>query len=193
MGYPGNCGRNHRFPDIIALVGGGKYGFLVLDTQPIVQALADITELVAPGSTAVRQRLAEAVGDHDLAEETAPAEVLLAALYDEDGALEQAAMAWCDWGSDPADIRDDLVQLPSCPKVLDWDWVDQFDEDDWDPDDIDSFLRPLAARCGELGVALVMLDIEADGYGLGFVAAEHGDRIAELARIARCDLRVVAP
>ncbi|GAD87317.1 hypothetical protein FEK33_26595 [Nocardia asteroides NBRC 15531] len=165
----------------------------MLDTQPTVQALADIAELVAPGSTVVRRRLAEAVGDHDLGEETAAAEVLLAALYDENGALEQAGMVWCDWGSEPAEIRDDLVQLPSCPGALDWGWVDQFDEDDWDPDDIDSFLRPLAARCRELGVALITLDIEADGYGLGFVPAEHGDRVAELARIARCDLRVVAP
>ncbi|WP_435830177.1 hypothetical protein [Nocardia salmonicida] len=59
-------------------------------------------------------------------------------------------MVYCDWCSVPTEICDYLIELPTCPATLSWDWVEEFDEDDWDPEEIDSFLWPVAARCHEL-------------------------------------------
>ncbi|WP_433600776.1 DUF6630 family protein [Nocardia sp. CA-135953] len=160
------------------------------DMQQIPQALSDIVELVAPGSESTQRRLAEAIAGRELADSWAPSGALMDALYPESGSLHEAGMAYCEMNFDPAMIRDDLVELPACPTALDWDWLNEFD-DDWDPEEIENFLWPLAARCRELGSALIILDAGSDGYGIGFISADHIDRIVELARIANCDLRVV--
>ncbi|MFD3705782.1 hypothetical protein ACFWUP_21800 [Nocardia sp. NPDC058658] len=163
------------------------------NAQRTAQALADIVELVAPGSEPIRHRLAEAVAGLQFAHSWETAGALLDAMYDVDADLSEAGMIYCDWRSEPSEIRDSLVEIPSCPPTLNWEWLDQFDEDEWEPEEIESFLWLLAARCRELGTALIILDVESDGYGLGFVAADRVDRIVELARIATCDLRVVYP
>ncbi|MGY4103594.1 DUF6630 family protein [Nocardia sp. R16R-3T] len=162
------------------------------DTQQIPQALSDIVELIAPGSESTQRRLAEAIADRELADSWAPSGALLEALYPESAGLHEAGMAYCEMNCDPAEIRGYLVELPAYPAALNWDWLDEFD-DDWNPEEIENFLWPLAARCRELGSALIILDAGSDGYGIGFVSANHIDRIVELARIANCDLRVVHP
>lgn len=167
------------------------------DTQPIPQALSEIVELIAPGSKPSQQRLAEeiaAIADRGIARSSDPSSALLGALYPEGpGRLHEAGMTYCDMNCDPAEIRDDLVELPAYPAALDWDWLDEFDDDRWDPDELDNFLWSLAARCRELGSALLILSTGSDGYGIGFVSADHIDRIVELAQIANCDLDVVQP
>lgn len=111
------------------------------------------------------------------------------------GGLYGAGMAYCDCNDTPGMIRDSLIELPACPAAIDWDWVNEFDETDdrWDPEELENFLWPLAARCRELGSALIILDTGSDGYGIGFVSAEHIDRIVKLAQISNCDLSVVHP
>lgn len=164
------------------------------DTQQIPQALSEIVELIAPGSKSSQQRLTEeiaAIADRGTARSSDPSCALFRALYPDGPGLHEAGMTYCDWNSYPAEIREELVELPAYPAALDWDWLDEFD--DWDPEEIDSFLWPLAARCRELGSALLILDTGSDGYGIGFVSADHIDRIVELARIANCDLDVVHP
>ncbi|WP_216906222.1 DUF6630 family protein [Nocardia noduli] len=163
-------------------------------TEQVPQALADIVELFAPGSESIRRRLAEAITtDRERTGSRTAAAILLDALYPDSADLHDAGMVYCDWRSVPTEIRDYLIELPTCPATLSWDWLEEFDEDDWDPEEIDSFLWPLAARCHEMGTALIALDIESDGYGLGFIAADHIDRIVKLAESADCDLRVVHP
>ncbi|WP_216905538.1 DUF6630 family protein [Nocardia noduli] len=162
------------------------------DTQQIPQALAEIVALIAPDSEPILRRMADAIAAVELADR-APTGALLDALYPDGGDLNEAGIVYCDWRSDPAEIRSYLIELPGCPASLNWDWVDDFDEDDWNPEEIESFLWPLAARCRDLATALIILDTGSDGYGLGFVRADHIDRIVELARTAHCDLRVVYP
>lgn len=168
------------------------------DTQQITQALSEIVELIAPGSKPSQARLAEEIASRGIAGTWAPSSALLRALYPDGpdiraaGGLYEAGMAYCDWNCDPAEIRDYLIELPAYPAALDWDWVDEFD-DRWDPEELENFLWPLAARCRELGSALIILDTGSDGYGIGFVSADHIDRILKLAQIADCDLSVVHP
>jgi len=179
-------------------VSDSDYSPRMPDTQQITQALSEIVELIAPGSKPSQRRLAEAIADRGVA---APSSALLRALYPDGpeiraaGGLYEAGMSYCDWNTHPDEIRDSLIQLPSCPAALNWDWVNEFDESDerWDPEEIESFLWPLAARCREVGSALIILDTGSDGYGIGFASADRIDRIVELARIADCDLGVVHP
>ncbi|RZL21850.1 MAG: hypothetical protein EOP31_26585 [Rhodococcus sp. (in: high G+C Gram-positive bacteria)] len=171
------------------------------DTQQITQALSEIVELIAPGAKPSQARLAEEIAGRGIAGTWAPSNALLRALYPDGpdiraaGGLYEAGMAYCDWNCDPAEIRDSLIELPACPAALDWDWLNEFDESDdrWDPEELENFLWPLAARCREIGSALIILDTGSDGYGIGFVSAEHTDRIVKLAQIANCDLSVVHP
>lgn len=91
-------------------------------------------------------------------------------------------------GQDPR-LPDRAARLPSSTELG---LVNEFD-DRWDPEELENFLWPLAARCHELGSALIILDTGSDDYGIGFVSADHTDRIVELAQIANCDLNVVHP
>ncbi|MDV6270828.1 DUF6630 family protein [Rhodococcus globerulus] len=171
------------------------------DTQQITQALSEIVELIAPGSKPSQARLAEEIAGREIADTWAPSNALLRALYPDGpdiraaGGLYEAGIANCDCNDTPGMIRDSLIELPACPAALNWDWVNEFDESDdrWDPEELENFLWPLAARCRELGSALIILDTGSDGYGIGFVSADHIDRIVELAQIADCDLSVVHP
>ncbi|WP_433604870.1 DUF6630 family protein [Prescottella agglutinans] len=163
------------------------------DTQQIPQALSEIVELIAPGSKPSQARLAEEIAGRGVAGTWAPSSALFWALHPEGpGGLHEAGMTSCDWNDTPGMIRESLIELPACPAALNWDWLDEFD-DPWDPEELENFLWPLAARCRELGSALIILDTGSDGYGIGFVSAEHIERIVKLAQIANCELRVVHP
>lgn len=165
------------------------------DTQQITQALSEIVELIAPGSKPSQARLAEEIASCKITDTWAPSNALLWALHPEGTNIREDGMVYCDCNDTPGMIREALIELPTCPAALDWDWVNKFDESDdrWDPEELENFLWPLAARCREIGSALIILDTGSDGYGIGFVSAEHIDRIVELAQIADCDLSVVHP
>lgn len=163
------------------------------DTQQITQALSEIVELIAPGSKPSQVRLAEEIAGREIAGTWAPSSALFWALHPEGtDRLHEAGMTSCDWNDTPGMIREALIELPTCPAALDWDWLDESD-DRWDPEELENFLWPLAARCREIGSALIILDTGSDGYGIGFASADHTDRIMELAQIADFDLNVVHP
>ncbi|GAB2564999.1 DUF6630 family protein [Nocardia heshunensis] len=148
-------------------------------------ALSDLIELFAPGIHEAHEALAEVIADTD-PDWLSPEGVLTDTLY-------RNRLVYCDWKSHPLEIRSYLEELPTCPQALTWGWYEWTDGSDWDPEDLEQFLRPLSEKCLELGVALIGIGIDADGFNLGFLLTEDLDRFSTLACTAGIEARIYRP
>ncbi|MEV6326083.1 hypothetical protein AB0M45_33725 [Nocardia sp. NPDC051787] len=153
-------------------------------------ALTEIVAILAPCSDRAQLSLARALDD--TSKVPTPAEALSDAL---EGTLENdigRVMAGFDWKAEALEIRESLSTLATFPQGFSWEWydwseLDDEDDDLWDPDDRNDFLRSLGRHSFELGFALIGLD-GADWFSLGFVKAEKFQRLQDVARKARTSL-----
>ncbi|MVU77336.1 hypothetical protein GPX89_08760 [Nocardia sp. ET3-3] len=155
-------------------------------------ALAGIVELLAPDLDSARERLEQLLEDAGEEDYFTPEEMLIDSLYgfDEDGEPFRSGLTYCDWKSYPDEIRDWLQDLPAYPQGLAWDWWDWSTVRDWDSSDLQDFLWPLADRCLELGVSLIGIYVDGDGYTLGFLKNDKVERFLELAALAEAQVRI---
>ncbi|MFD6107513.1 hypothetical protein ACFWFQ_33165 [Nocardia salmonicida] len=155
--------------------------------------LLSIVELLAPGIEEVRERLKEALEDADW-DEYSPTDALIDALYDAEAFYDNSSgLAYFDWKANPQELRDDLQQLPTCPRELAWDWYDWTESTKWDPDDLDDFLWPLAERCNELGVAIVSVFVDGDGFTLGFLPVTRLDELRKQSAAVGAQIDIIRP
>ncbi|MGV9408912.1 DUF6630 family protein [Nocardia sp. NPDC003693] len=155
-------------------------------------ALVGIVELLAPEADSARARLEQLLADAEGEDYFTPEEVLVDSLhgFDEDGEPFRSALIYCDWKSYPDEIRDWLRELPTYPPGLTWDWWDWSNVREWDSSDLQDFLWPLADRCLELGVSLIGIYVDGDGYTLGFLNSDKVERFLELATRAEAQVHV---
>ncbi|MCP2288084.1 hypothetical protein ACFYT3_02290 [Nocardia amikacinitolerans] len=99
-------------------------------------------------------------------------------------ALRLDGLVYFDWRDNAEEIRDQLEWLPGFPTGLTWEWYDWSRVENWDPDDRPGFLKQLADRCLERGVALIGVFVNGDGLTLGFLPADRLDRFNDLAAAA---------
>ncbi|MFE3056537.1 hypothetical protein [Nocardia sp. NPDC059239] len=87
-------------------------------------ALFGIVELLAPDADSTRERLEQQLEEVEEENYFTPEEVLIDSLYgfDEDGEPFRSGLTYCNWKSDPNEIRDYLQHLPTYPHGLTWDW-----------------------------------------------------------------------
>ncbi|MFG2447609.1 hypothetical protein ACGFQG_32490 [Nocardia fluminea] len=156
--------------------------------------MLSIVELLAPDpDRAARERLEEVLEDADWDEYT-PTDALIDSLYDsETDDYNSSGLAYFDATADPGEMRDDLQQLPSCPRELAWDWYEWAEGTEWDPDHRDKFLWPLAERCNELGVAIVSVFVDGDGFTLGFLPATRLDELLKQAAAIGAQINIIRP
>ncbi|WP_067687618.1 DUF6630 family protein [Nocardia jejuensis] len=148
-------------------------------------ALFEIVGLLAPDLEKAWARLADALARGG-PEPITPEEALIEALYDEGSGL-----AYCGWEARPSEVRDYLEELPTFPPGLTWEWYKWTAQEAWDPEeDLYEFLWPLADRCLRLGVALVGVLVDGEGYTLGFLPADDLAKFVELAGVAHSTIYV---
>ncbi|WP_327140669.1 DUF6630 family protein [Nocardia sp. NBC_01327] len=158
-------------------------------------ALFGIVELLAPDTDAARERLEQQLEEVEEEDYFTPEEALIDSLYgfDKDAEPFRSGLTYCDWKSDPSEIRDYLKDLPAYPQGLTWDWWNWSTDQEWDSSDLQDFLWPLADRCLELGVSLVGIYVDGDGYTLGFLSTGKIERFLELATLAEAQVHVHRP
>ncbi|WP_157171829.1 DUF6630 family protein [Nocardia higoensis] len=96
-------------------------------------------------------------------------------------ALREDGLIYCECRITPPQIRMYLEGLPATPPALTWDWFTWTNDDAWDYDDIQEFVGPLAEECLALDTAVVGVDVEGDGFTLGFIEADRVDQLLSLA------------
>ncbi|MFD4352652.1 hypothetical protein ACFWPX_08830 [Nocardia sp. NPDC058518] len=108
--------------------------------------------------------------------------------FSADGALVDALrwdrLIYLECRTSPLEIRTGLEGLPATPPNLTWEWFTWTKDDDWDYDDMQEFVGPLVEKCLEMDIAVVGVDVDGDGFTLGFIEADRLDEVLSLAETA---------